>query len=183
MNRRSRLSLGMIAVLGAALAAASAFAAEEKEDANAATACLRRTEIRSTKIIDARNVIVTMRDRTTYRSELAKQCPGLRRNSAMTLSYSDNKLCAGSLFTVLMRAGASTNSTSVTVPGSNEHISVPGPALVPGAVCQLGVFTPISADEVDALIAATDTDKPSRRRSDRDAVKTEAVQPAPSQTR
>lgn len=180
MNRRSRLSLWDIVALGAALAAGAAMAAEEREDANAATACLRRTEIRSTKVVDARNVLVTMRDRTTYRSELAKQCPGLRRNSAMALTYSDNKLCAGSLFTVLMRAGASTNSTSVTVPGSNEHISVPGPALVPGAVCQLGLFTPISADEVAALLAATDADKPSRRRSDRDAIKTEAVPPEPA---
>jgi len=187
MNLLSRLrpSLPVVVILGAVLQAAPSFAAEEREDANAATACLRRSEIKSTKILDARNVLVTMRDRTIYRSELAKQCPGLRRNSAMSLTYSDNKLCAGSQFTVLMRAGASSNSTAVTVPGSNEHISVPAPALIPGATCQLGVFTPISADEVDVLTAATEEGQRSRRRGDRDAVKTEAVEkaPAPAQSR
>ena len=153
--------------------------AQEKEGANAATACLRRTEIRSTKVLDARNVLVTTRDRSTYRSELAKQCPGLRRGSTMALTYSDNKLCAGSLFTVMMRAGASSNATSVAAPGSNTPIAIQGPGLMPGAVCQLGVFTPINADEIDALLAATDSEQRSRRRTDRDAIKTEAVQKAP----
>jgi len=170
----------LAAVLGAAAQVGSAVAVEEKEEAKTAAACLRRTEIKSTKVLDARNVLVTMRDRSTYRSQLAKQCPGLRRGSAMSLTYSDNKLCAGSTFTVLMRAGASTNSTSVTVPGSNEHLSVPGPAFVPGAVCQLGIFTPISEDEINALVAATTEDQRSRRRGDRDAVKTEAIEKAPA---
>jgi hypothetical protein len=181
MNLRSTLrpSLLLAAVLGAAAQVGSAVAVEEKE-AKTAAACLRRTEIKSTKVLDARNVLVTMRDRSTYRSQLAKQCPGLRRGSAMSLTYSDNKLCAGSTFTVLMRAGASTNSTSVTVPGSNEHLSVPGPAFVPGAVCQLGIFTPISDDEINALVAATTEDQRSRRRGDRDAVRTEAIETAPA---
>jgi Family of unknown function (DUF6491) len=182
MNPRSTLgqSLLLAVVVGAAVQAGSAAAVAEKEDAKTAAACLRRTEIKGTKVLDARNVLVTMRDRSTYRSQLAKQCPGLRRGMAMSLTYSDNKLCAGSTFTVLMRAGASTNSTSVTVPGSNEHLSVPGPAFVPGAVCQLGMFTPISEDEIDALVAATTEDQRSRRRSDRDAVKTEAVEKVPA---
>jgi hypothetical protein len=47
------------------------------------------------------------------------------------------------------------------------------------------VFTPISADEVDVLTAATEEGQRSRRRGDRDAVKTEAVEkaPAPAQSR
>ncbi len=181
MNARSTLrpSLLMVAVLGAVVQVGSAVAVEEKEDAKTAIACIRRTEIKGTKVLDSRNVLVTTRDRSTYRSELPKQCPGLRRNMAMALTYSDNKLCAGSSFTVLMRAGASTNSTPITVPGSNEHISVPGPAFVPGAVCQLGIFTPISEEEINALVAATTEDQRSRRRGDRDAVKTEAIEKAP----
>ena len=155
---------------------------EEKEEAKQAISCIRRTEIKGTKVLDGRNVLITMRNRSTYRSQLAKQCPGLRRGMAMSLTYSDNKLCAGSTFTVLMRAGASTNSTPVTVPGSNEHISVPGPAFVPGAVCQLGIFTPISEDEIAALVAATTQDQRTRRRGDRDAVKIEAIEKAPAAT-
>jgi hypothetical protein len=169
MNPRSpRSSLLLVAILGATVQVGSA-AAEEKDEAKTAAACLRRTEIRSTKVLDGRNVLVTMRDRSTYRSQLAKQCPGLRRGMAMALAYSDNKLCAGSTFTVLMRVGASTNSTSVSMP-----------ALMPGAVCQLGMFTPISEDETNALVAATAEDQLSRRRSDRDAVKTEAIEKAPA---
>ncbi len=173
----SRLLLA--AVLGAVVQVGSAVAVEEREDAKQAVACLRRTEIKSTKVLDSRNVLVTMRDRSTYRSQLAKQCPGLRRGTAMSLTYSDNKLCAGSTFTVLMRAGASTNSTSVTVPGSNEHMSVPGPAFVPGAVCQLGIFSPITEDEINTLVAATMEDQRSRRRGDRDAVRSAPIEKAP----
>ena len=170
----------LVAVIGAAAQVGSAVAVEEKEDAKQAISCIRRTEIRGTKVLDGRNVLITMRDRATYRSQLAKQCPGLRRGMAMSLTYGDNKLCAGSNFTVLMRAGASTNSTSVTVPGSNEHMSVPGPAFVPGAVCQLGIFTPITEDEINALVAATTEEQRTRRRGDRDAVKTEAIEKAPA---
>ena len=164
MNARSTLrpSLLLVAILGALVQVGSAVAVEEKDDAKNAISCVRRTEIKGTKVLDGRNVLITMRDRSTYRSQLAKQCPGLRRGMAMSLTYSDNKLCAGSAFTVLMRAGASTNSTSVTVPGSNEHISVPGPAFVAGAVCQLGIFTPITEDEINALVAAS-ADPPSSR--------------------
>ncbi len=181
MNTRSpRPLLLLAAMLGAAVQVGSAVAVEEKEQAKTATACLQRTEIRSTKVLDGRNVLLTLRNRSTYRSQLAKQCPGLRRGMAMSLTYSDNKLCAGSTFTVLMRAGASTNSTSVTVPGSNEHISVQGPAFVPGATCQLGMFTPITEDEINAIVAATAANQRSRRRTDRDAVKTEAIEKAPA---
>ncbi len=182
MNARSTLrpSLLLVATLGTLVQVGSAVAVEEKEGAKNAIACVRRTEIKGTKVLDGRNVLITMRDRSTYRSQLAKQCPGLRRGGAMSLTYSDNKLCAGSAFTVLMRAGASTNSTSVTVPGSNEHISVAGPAFVPGATCQLGIFTPITENEIDALVAATTEGQRSRRRGDRDAVKAEAVEKAPA---
>lgn len=179
MNPRSlRPALLLAAMLGAALQVGAAVAAEEKEDATTAAACLRRTEIKGTKVLDGRNVLVTMRNRSTYRSQLAKQCPGLRRGGAMSLTYNDNKLCAGSSFTVLMR-GSST-STSVTVPRSNEHMSVPGPAFVPGAVSQLGAFTPITEDEINALTAATTEDQRSRRRGDRDAVKAEAIEKTPA---
>jgi len=163
MNSAPRSLLMLVAFLGLAIQAGSATAAEDK-DAKTATSCLRRTEIKATKVLDGRNVLFTMRDRSTYVSNLAKQCPGLRRDMPISLTYSDNRLCAGALFSVLMRAGASTNATG----------------LVPGAVCQLAIFTPISDDEIDTLSAATDAGQRSRRRSDRDAIKVEAIETSPA---
>jgi hypothetical protein len=104
----------------------------------------------------------------------------MRRTSAMSFTYADNgKLCTGSLFTVLYRSGQSTNTTPYTNPLTNEHIALQGPAFVQGPTCQLGMFAPVTEDEIKAIMAATDEPKPSRRRSDRDAVKTEAVEAAP----
>lgn len=150
------------------------------ENPSVATACLRRSDIRTTKILSDRNVLFITRDRTTYVNQLARQCPGMRRSSAMSFTYNDNgKLCTGSLFTVLYRSGQSTNTTPYTNPLTNEHIALQGPAFVTGPTCQLGMFGPVSEDEVKVLMAATDEPKPSRRRGERDAVKTEAVESAP----
>ncbi len=146
------------------------------EATSVATACLRRADIRSTKILDDRNVLFITRERATYNNQLVRQCPGMRRNSAMSFTYANNgKLCAGSTFTVLYRSGASTNTTPYTNPVTNEHIALQGPAFVIGPSCQLGMFGPVSEDEVKVLVAATAEPKRSRRRGDRDAVRTEAV--------
>jgi hypothetical protein len=151
------------------------------EEASASTACLRRTDIRSTKVLDGRNILFTTRDRTTYNNQLARQCPGMHRGSAISLTYADNgKLCVGGSFTVLMNTGASTNTISYFDPVTQQQRTMQGPSFVPGATCSLGVFGAISKAEIDALVAATDTERRARRRSDRDAVKAEAVQPAPA---
>jgi hypothetical protein len=151
------------------------------DDPSVATACLRRSNIRSTKVLDGRNILFTTRDRGTYINQLARQCPGMRRGSPLSLTYADNTgLCAGSTFTVLMQAGASTNVISYIDPLTQERRTMSGPSFVPGATCQLGLFGPISKDEIDALVAATDKERRTRRRGDRDVVKAEAVQAAPA---
>ena len=169
-------------LLAAMFGGAQAFTARPDENGtSAATACLNRADIRSTKILDDRNVLFTTRSQNTYSNQLAHQCPGMRRNSAMSFTYGNNgKLCSGSTFTVLLRTGASTNTVPYTNPLTNEHFSLQGPAFVTGPTCQLGMFGPISGDEVKALVAATEELHRSRRRSDRDAVKTEAVEAAPA---
>ncbi len=172
--RRSLLLAAICTVGQAGLAFAD-------DDARVATACLRRADIRTTKILDDRNVLFITRDRTTYSNQLARQCPGMRRNSAMSFTYADNgKLCVGSTFTVLYRTGASTNTTPYTNPVTNEHIALQGPPFVVGPTCQLGMFGPVSEDEVKVLMAATEEPKRSRRRGDQDAVKTEAVRASPA---
>jgi hypothetical protein len=158
--------------------ASMAFADDE---ASVATPCLRRSDIRTTKILDDRNVLFITRDRTTYNNQLVRQCPGMRRNSAMSFTYANNgKLCTGSTFTVLYRSGASTNTVPYTNPVTNEHIALQGPPFVTGPTCQLGMFGPVSQDEVKVLLAATEEPKRSRHRGDQDAVKTQAVEAAPA---
>ena len=173
-----RRSLLLAAMLGAVHASP---ALADDDGATVATSCLRRSDIRTTKILSDRNVLFITRDRTTYVNQLARQCPGMSRNSAMSFTYANNgKLCTGSLFTVLYRSGVSTNMVPYTNPLTNEHSALQGPAFVIGPTCQLGLFGPVTEDEVKALMAATDEPKPSRRRGDRDAIKTEAVEAAPA---
>ncbi len=172
-----RRSLLLAAMLGAAHAGTSW---ADDDGASVATACLNRANIRSTKILNDRNVVFITRDRTTYNNQLVKQCPGMRRNSAMSFTYGTNgKLCAGSTFTVLMRSGVSTNHEPFTDPLTNQHFSLQGPAFIVGATCQLSMFGPITQDELKVLMAATEEGR-TRRRGDRDVVKTEAVEAAPA---
>jgi hypothetical protein len=168
-------------LLAAMFTAGQAGMAFADDEVSVATGCLRRTDIRTTRILDDRNVLFITRDRTTYNNQLVRQCPGMRRNSAMSFTYANNgKLCAGSTFTVLYRTGTSTNTTPYTNPATNEHIALQGPPFVTGPTCQLGMFGPVSEDEVKVLMAATDEPKRSRRRGDQDAVKTEPVEAAPA---
>jgi hypothetical protein len=162
------------------LTAGQAGVAFADDDASVATACLRRSNIRTTRILGDRNVLFITRDKKAYNNQLRKQCPGMRQNSAMSFTYGvDGKLCAGSTFTVLYRASPSTNTISYFDPVTQKPVTMQGPPFQPGPVCQIGMFGPVSPDELKALMAATDESKRSRRRSDRDAVKTEAVDAAP----
>lgn len=180
-----RATLGYAPLFAAALLSAPVSDSAWADDAPAtATACLRRTEIRSTKIISDRNVLFITRDRKTYNNALPRQCPGMRQNSAMSFTYAaDGKLCTGSTFTVLYRASPSTNMISYFDPITQKPVTMQGPPFQAGPVCQIGMFAPVNPDEVQALMATADTSKRSRRRTDRDAVRTEAVEAAPATQR
>ncbi len=164
-----RRSLLLVALLGALQTAVA------DDSATRPTACLRREDIRSTKVIDDRNIVFTTRDRQTYNNQLGRHCPGMRRSTPLSFTYADHGLCMGSTFSVLMRVGSG-NAIAVNDPANNVHYTIPGPNFVQGATCQLAMFAPISEDEVKALMAATDVERHSRRRGNRDAVKTEAAE-------
>lgn len=167
-----RRSLWLAAVV-CATGTGSAFA---NDPAPQPTACLRREDIRSTKVIDDRNILFVTRNRTTYNNQLPRHCPGMRRSTPLSFTYADHGLCAGSTFSVLMRVGSG-NSIAVNDPANNIHYTLPGPNFVQGATCQLATFAPISEDEIEVLKAATDTERKARKRGSRDAVKTEPVKP------
>jgi hypothetical protein len=176
MNLEANLrpSLLLVAVLGAGPAGS---ASADDTAAPAPTSCLTREDIRTTKVIDDRNVLFITRERAMYNNQLSRHCPGMRRSTPLSFTYADHRLCAGSTFSVLMRIGSG-SPIAVNDPANNVHYTIPGPSFVQGATCELGLFAPISEDEVKVLMAAGDEQHKSRRRGNRDAVKTEAVEPA-----
>src|SRR5688572_29782486 len=112
-------SLGLLAVAVGAVALGGTAAAQAGAGANAAAAptCVARPNIRRMQIVDSQNILFVMRDKTTYRNVLARQCAGLRRNSQISLSASDRQVCSGASFQVLIRVGSGSNSESVLLPG------------------------------------------------------------------
>jgi hypothetical protein len=118
------------------------------------SSCIADPNIRRTQIIDDENIVFVMRDKTIQHNTLARRCPGLRRNSKISLTPADRQVCNGTNFQVLVSVSTGSNSTSVTVPGSNERLSVPSPNFIPGPVCTLGPFEEIDEERLDDLVAA-----------------------------
>lgn len=109
MNRETtfRHALLVTAIMG--IAQAGTALADEGAGTKAATACLNRANIRSTKVLDDRNVLFITRDRITYHNQLARQCLGMNRTTPLSFNANDRRVCAGSTFTVMLRTGASSN--------------------------------------------------------------------------
>jgi hypothetical protein len=167
-----RLSCVFIGLLYSAWWSGSAAAQQGATAASAeAQSCLARSNIRRTQILNDSNIVFVTRDGNTYLNELARQCPGLRRDSQVSYTSDQRQFCAGTSFQVLLRVGTGTNTTPITIPGSNEHISLPAPSFIPGPVCALGGFVAVTDEQVDALVEASRPARPSRRerRARRDA--------------
>lgn len=172
---RTASRLAQTAALAALLTAPFSTAFGGDDDASVAKTCIDRSSIRSTKVLDDRNVLFVMRNKSTYNNPLAKHCPGMHRGSPLSFTYADNKLCAGHNFTVLIRTGPSSNPMPYTDPLTNAHSVLQGPSFATGAVCQLGLFTPITADEVADLTALTDKTRRGRRNA-RDPIQVERAE-------
>lgn len=167
MSTRATRLLWLVAVAGGLVVASVRPAAAQGQAAPAASAseaptCLPRPEVRRMQVVDDRNVLFVMRDKRTFRNTLARQCPGLRRDSQVSLTAADRQVCGGSNFQVLLRVGSGSNSESVMVPGGST-MSVPRPSFVPGPTCVLGTFAPISDAEVEALLESTRRARANRR--------------------
>jgi hypothetical protein len=61
-------------------------------------------------------------------------------------------------------------------PTTQQRVIMQGPSFTPGAICELGIFAPLTQDEVKDLIAVTDSSGRSRRHDDRSEIKTERVE-------
>jgi hypothetical protein len=157
-----RRSSATCAVLLAA-AFTTANVAQEAADTVAETSssprsCLAHPTIDRTKILNDRNIVFVTRDDTIYHNELPKQCPSLKRNSLVNYGIANGRVCVGDRFQVLLEAS----------PGN----------YLPSFICQLGSFRPISATELEDLVAMTEENRERRRRgrSSREAVTSAQVE-------
>lgn len=170
----AKLWLLAVAVGAATFSGTAAAQAGTDANATAAAMCLARPNVRRMQIVDSENILFVMKDKTTYRNVLARECAGLRRNSQISLSASDRQVCSGASFQVLIRVGSGSNSESVLLPGG-QTMSVPRPSFVPGPTCTLGEFAAITEADAEALVDSSRA----RRREERDNEEAEdAPQPA-----
>jgi hypothetical protein len=175
-------------VLGALVAAAAVAApgaSPADEPPSVGQSCIHHPSIKRTKVLNDRNILFVMDNKELYNNVLPRRCPGMRPNVTLSYSYSNNSaLCEGSTVTVLERVGIGSNTTPITIPGTNEHIAFPAPAYVATFVCPIGFFVPVTEDEVDLIVASSERERRGRRRGGRDLVTTEQVElpPAAEQT-
>lgn len=154
-----------VPLLSATLCAAafSLCSGAEEEPLSVAQECLNQHSIKRTKVLNDRNILFVDQDGQNYVNQLLRQCPSMRRNSLLNYPIANSRLCAGNSFVLLMELGMGN--------------------YVPSFVCQLGMFVPVSPDEVADIMAMTkEPGRPrARRRSERDMVETErAVLPQPA---
>jgi hypothetical protein len=164
--------------LAAALVAASATVAADDTDSHVAQSCLYHPTIKRTKVLNDQNILYVTSN-GTYNNQLVKQCPGMRRNAQLSYTLVNQKLCAGSSFTLLRQVGISSNMQPVYNPATNSSVLIQGPTFIPTVTCRLGMFLPVTEDEVADLIASTEAEKGSRRqrrRNSQEAIETEPVE-------
>jgi hypothetical protein len=140
-----------------------ALAAEDNDsETSVAQTCLNHQMIKRTKVLNDRNILFVTRDNVSYNNQLPRQCPSLGRGTLVNYSIENRRLCNGSSFSVLWRTGS---------------------GYVPTFICRLGMFLPVSEDEIADLVASTakaKEERRARRRSDRDLVKAEPVELPPT---
>jgi hypothetical protein len=139
---RNELKGALLAFAAAAMPAPNVAA---QDDANGiAQPCIRPSNIDRTRIIDNRNMLFFMRDDSVLHNVLPDTCPQLRSEGRFAYDKGSDRLCAQSSITVIVERGIS------------------GGQYLPGPVCRLGMFVPVTEDEVDDLLALSKKGKRSR---------------------
>lgn len=126
-------SMSMLPVGGAALAD------DEVELIGGTEKCISLTRLRSTDIVDDRNILFYMRGGDIYLNQLPNRCSGLRMSDSFSYRPTGNRLCNVDSIRTLQDAG----------PG--------GLGMRSGVACGLGDFRAITEDEVMLL---TEKDAP-----------------------
>jgi hypothetical protein len=160
-RRRICTPTALLCALLAPLSQTAPALAADRDDTSVAQTCIRHNQLRRTKVLGERNIVFVTRDGSIYNNELPRQCPSMGRNALLNYAVDGGNMCAGDSFQVLWQVGTN---------------------YMPAFVCQLGMFAPISEDEMADLEALTEerSERKPRRRSERDMVRAEraAVPPA-----
>ena len=153
--------LVLLGALALSAVAGSNQAFAQDDSASIGQTCVSKLAIDHTKVLDDRNILFYMHNRTKYRNTLAGTCPGLRaENHFVSGQDMGNNLCKGNVIRVL---SYSFGNASL------------------GASCWLGMFEPLTDDEVEELVAAASPKGKNKDVSHR-AVKVEPVElPPPAQ--
>lgn len=103
---------------------------EEPVRDDSVTNCISVRSIRSTDIIDDRNVLFFMRGDVVYHNILSRRCPGLAREDRFSYRTAASRLCDIDSINVLYRDAR---------------------GMRPGAACGLGKFIKITREDARAL--------------------------------
>lgn len=127
-----QISCLVASILVATLSSSMPARAQDEFD-RAPEDCVRASRIRSTQVIDDRNVLFYMRGNLVYRNELPESCPRLAYEGRFLyerrVGQRIGRLCSIDSITVLESFGA----------------------LPYGATCRLGKFHPITQTEADDI--------------------------------
>lgn len=92
--------------------------------------CISLNRIDSTEVLDDQNVLFRMRNGDSYLNHLPYRCPSLGIHESFMYRTSLNQLCNVDIITVLNNAGF---------------------GFLPGPSCGLGLFYPVTKDEVKRI--------------------------------
>ncbi len=141
------MKLKLIALLASSallsLSSAVLAATEDAEfsDAERPVHCLSLIRIKNSDILDSQHILFETVGGKYYLNQLPHNCPGLSHDDAFMYRTSLNKLCDLDVITLL-----------------DDH----GFGLLPGASCGLGVFEPISEEQIAGLKQSLEAAKKSR---------------------
>ena len=144
-------AVALLAAIGAKSAAAQAAPTDAKS-------CVYLPDIDHTKIVDQRNILFYMRNRTVLQNVFREPCYGLDEKSRFAYGSSSlRRLCVGNVITLL------TDLSFGGVAAQNT--------------CRLGMFVPVDPDEVDDLLITAGKDKGGQKKQ---AIKSQPVEIAPA---
>jgi hypothetical protein len=128
-----------------------------QEAPTAAKSCVYLPDVDHTKIVDERNILFYLHNNTILQNAMREPCYGLHSKTRFTYgSTSLKRLCAGDLITLL------------------ADVSFGG--VVTSNTCKLGMFLPVTDDEVDDLLGAASKDKGGQKKQ---AIKSQPVELPP----
>jgi len=103
---------------------------EKPVDPDMPQTCVQMQRIDHTHIIDDRNILFYMHGKKIYHNQLPHRCAGLKIAGTFMYRTSLNSLCNVDIITVLRQSGG---------------------GFSPGPSCGLGMFRPVTAEEVELL--------------------------------